>query len=169
MSIKKPCWKNGLSRRYDFIICASQNACGKDEKINLWFSQSLCRKTTSRFWKLTKPTWNTASENGHNPSKPPPAETHAKNLEVDFSDSTKPTWTYASRESATERKRRELKNLLAEKIWNQNANLKNATVEAGIYFYDLKTVAAKNGFAFYLQLKTKLVLQRWFCICSWVA
>jgi len=44
--------------------------------------------------------------------------------------------------------------------------LKNATVEAGTYFYDLKTVAAKNGFAFYLQLKTKLVLQRWFCFCS---
>jgi len=27
--------KNGLSRCHDFIICASQNACGKDEKINL--------------------------------------------------------------------------------------------------------------------------------------
>jgi len=33
--------------------------------------------------------------------------------------------------------------------------LKRATVEAGIYFYDLKTVAAKNGFAFYLQLNSK--------------
>ena len=62
-----------------------------------------------------------------------------------------------------------LKTSLLKKIWNQNANLKNATIQAGTYFYDLKTVAAKNGFAFYLQLKTKLVLQTWFCICSWVA
>ena len=45
----------------------------------------------------------------------------AKNLEANFSDSTKPTWNFANGENTAKRKSRELENLLAEKYMTKNA------------------------------------------------
>ena len=58
---------------------------------------------------------NNAEATKQSQSKPPQTETQTKNLEADFSDSTKPTRTYASKENPATRKSRELENLLAEK------------------------------------------------------
>ena len=150
------------------LFAPAKTPAEKMKKINLWFRQSLCRKKTSRFWEPRKTNQEHRQRKRIWPIKTTANRNASQNLEADFGDSTKPTWNYASGESAAKRKWWELENPLTEKIWNQSAHLKSATVEAGTYFYDSKTAAAKNGFAFYLQLKTKLVLQRWFCICSWL-
>ena len=103
--------------RNEKIFYADQNACWK--KDDLYFYQNLCQAKTSRFWKPTQPTTNKAEVTKQSFSKPSQAETLMKNLEADFSDSTKPTRTYASEENTAKRKRRELENLLAEKNIDQ--------------------------------------------------
>jgi len=92
------CWPERLQKKSDF-----------------YFYQNLCWKKTSRFWKPTKPTTNKAKAAKQSQSKPPQTKTQAKNLEADFSDLAKPTWTYANEENAAKRKSRELENLLAKK------------------------------------------------------
>jgi hypothetical protein len=77
---------------------------------------------------------NKAEATKQSQSKLPQTKTQARNHEADFSDSTKPTQTYASKENTAE-KSRELarrglcQNLLAEKLLTKTAYLKSATVK----------------------------------------
>ena len=48
-------------------------------------------------------------------SKPPQTETQAKNLEADFSDSTKWTWTYADIKNTDKRKSQTYKSQIEKK------------------------------------------------------
>ncbi len=80
----------------------------------------------------------------HSQSKPTQTETQAKNLEADFSDSTKPTWTYASEETTAKQKRRELENLLAEKILTNTLLWKVPPLKTN-WLYELKTTTPKKN------------------------
>jgi len=122
------CWPERLLKKGDF-----------------YFYQNLCRKKTSRFWKPTKPNHEHCKKKRHSQSKPTQTETQAKNLEADFSDSTKPTWTYASEETTAKQKRLELENLLAEKILT-NTLLWKVPLLKTTWFYELKTTTPKKIF-----------------------
>ena len=55
------------------------------------FTKTFAKKRQAGFGNLAKPTETAANKNGHSQSKPPQTETQTKNLEADFSDSTKLT------------------------------------------------------------------------------
>ena len=113
------------------------------KKGDFYFYQNLCQEKTcldkldnqADFENLAKRTTNKTEATKQSQSKPLRTEAQAENLEADFSDSTKPTRNYASGKSAAKRKRRELENLLAEKILTKTAYLKNTTAKKVLNFY----------------------------------
>ena len=82
------------------------------EKERLIFCQNFCQEKISQFWKPTKPTTNKAEAAKQSQSKPSQTKTPAKNLEADFSDSTKPTWNFADEKKTCWTKKPKLKTCL---------------------------------------------------------
>ena len=121
------------------------------EKRGLLLLPEFCQEKPSRFWKPTQLAKNKAKAAKQSLSKPLQTKTPAKNLEPDFSDFTKPTWTYANVENIAKRKSRELENLLAEKILTK--------------YFTLKSATAKKDLNLWAKHKTNFANQRriWFC------
>ena len=90
-------------------------------------------------------------------------KTQTENLEVSFSDSTKPTRTFANEKNAAKRKSRELENLLAEnqtqtQIWKTpplktEFAFSNSTIK--------RNLRIKDDFAFALGCLTAGVTRKW--------
>ena len=116
------------------------------KKVIFTFTKTCAEKRQADFRNLAKLTTNKTKATKQSQSKPPWTETQAKNLEADFSDSTKPTWIYARKETAAKQKSRELESLLAEKILTKNLTLKSTTAKNKLtyWLYELKTTTPKK-------------------------
>ena len=69
------------------------------------FAKTFAKKRQADFENLHKQTTNKAEATKRSQSKPPQTKAQTKNLEADFSDSTKPTRNFADERKLAERER----------------------------------------------------------------
>ena len=117
------------------------------------FAKTFAKKRQADFENLHKQTTNKAEATKRSQSKPPQTKAQTKNLEADFSDSTKPTWTFANEENIANEKAENLKTCLLKKYWPKTLFWKVPPLKR-IWIYTLiekRNLRIRYGFAFALR------------------